>query len=132
MSITRSISSSVVLLKRFRNGSAGIVYQNVEVAKGRDGLLDGGFAGVGFGGVRLDHDRLSAVGFNLFNHRRGRIGVFRVGNGLHSLRLPPGVWRSQRNAARAARYQCIFSFQFPIHDLSPVSFEVEFILYRLV
>ena len=36
------------------------------------------------------------------------------------------------DAARAARDKCNFSFQFPIHDLSPVCFEAEFILYRLV
>jgi len=39
------------LLERFRNGSSGIVYKDVEAAEGRNGLFDRRFAGVGISGV---------------------------------------------------------------------------------
>ena len=65
------------LLKRFRNGRAGVVYEDVKFAEGRNGLFDGGLDGLGIGGVGLNRDRLSAVAFNLLNDRRGRIGTFR-------------------------------------------------------
>src|SRR5947209_3847066 len=66
------------LLKRCRNGSASVVYQDVQSAECRHGLFDCGFAGLGICCVGLNGDRLSAVAFNLLNHRRSCIGAFRI------------------------------------------------------
>jgi hypothetical protein len=68
-------------LKGFRNGRAGIVYQNVESAERRHCFPDRGFARLSISGVRLNRDRLSAVAFNLLNYGRGCISTFCIGDG---------------------------------------------------
>ena len=78
------------------------------------------------GGIRLDRDRLSAGAFNFLDHRRGRIGAFRVGDG----HLRP-VCRQMfsdcgTDAARATRNQCNLSFKF----LSHFSLPFLLIMYR--
>src|SRR5438552_9870084 len=119
ISSTRSISSSVVSSKRFRNGGAGIVYKDVEAAEGRHGLFDRGFAGVGISGVRLNRDRLSALAFNLPDDRCGRVGTFRVCDGHLRPVCSKTFGDCGTNAARAASNECNLSFQFPSHCLSP-------------
>jgi len=94
-------------LKRFRNGSAGIVYQNVEVAKGRDGLLDGGFAAsdlVASAWITIAFPPLPSISLTT------DAAAWRLSSRkwLHSLRLPPGVWDRSANAARARPYQWQF------------------------
>jgi hypothetical protein len=118
-------------LERFWNGRAGIVHQNIQLAEGGDDLFDRGLDGVRIGGIRLDCDRLSALAFNLLNHRRGCIGSFRVGDGYIRPVRGQAFGDGGTNAAGAARNKCNFSFQFPVHDLS-LSFKVDFFLYRLV
>ena len=108
------------LLKCFRNGRAGVVYKDIESAESRHCLFDGGLARLGISGVRLNRDRLSAVAFNLLNNRRGRIGAFRVGDGYLRPICGQAFSDGGANAARSARNQCNFSFQFSVHDLSPV------------
>jgi len=52
------------LLKEFRNGCAGVVYQNIKPTEGRDDFFDGGMDSLGIGSVRLDSDSFSAAAFN--------------------------------------------------------------------
>jgi hypothetical protein len=69
------------LLKRFRNCRAGIVYQHIQPAEGRDGLFDRTLDCFDVGRVRLDRDGISAAKFNRFDYGRGRAGVLRVRDG---------------------------------------------------
>jgi len=66
------------LLERFRNGCAGIVHQDIQLAEGRDGLFDRSLHGVGIGGIRLNRDRPSASTFNLLHDRSGCISALGV------------------------------------------------------
>src|SRR5438034_2736971 len=66
------------LLERFRNGRAGTVHQNIQLAEGRDGLFDRGLDGVRIGGICLNRNRLSAAAFNLLHDRGGRISALGV------------------------------------------------------
>jgi hypothetical protein len=91
-----------------------------------------GFARLGIRGVRLNGDRLSAVAFNLLNYGRGGISTFRVGDGYLRPVYGQTFGDGGADTARAAGDKRNFSLQSPIHGLSPVSFKVGFVLYRLV
>ena len=67
------------LLKGFRNGRAGIVYQYVKPAKGRHCLCNGSPDGFGIHRIRLDGNGFPAIAFDGVYNRRSRTGVFRVG-----------------------------------------------------
>jgi hypothetical protein len=110
------------LLKRFRNGRAGIVHQDIESAERGHGFLDSALNSFGIGGIGLNGDRLSAVAFNLLNDRRGRISAFRVGDGDVRSVCSQTFGDGGANTARAAGDECNFPFQFPIDGLSPASF----------
>src|SRR6266478_1800326 len=103
-------------LKRFRNGRAGIVYQDVESAECRHGFFDCGFARLGISGIGLNRDRFSAIAFDLLNHRRGRISTFRVCDGYLRSVGSQTFGDGGANAARAASDECNLSFQFSVHD----------------
>src|SRR5207237_1389066 len=132
MSITRSISSSVVSSNVFGMAVPSLFTRTSSLPNVAHGLFHGGLGGLGLSGVCPDRDRLSAVAFNLLDHRRGCIGAFRVGDRYFRPVRSQTFGDGGTNAARSARDQGNLSFKFSIHGLSPVSFEVGFILYRLV
>jgi hypothetical protein len=69
------------LLERFRNGRAGIIYKDIQLAESCHGLFDRGYDGIDINGIRPDCDRLLAGAFNCFDHVGSRLGVLRIRNG---------------------------------------------------
>ncbi len=91
------------LLKRFRNGRAGIVHQDIQLAEGRGGLFDRGLDGVRVGGIRLNCNCLSAATFNLLHDRSGRISALGVSK-RHA--CPFGCQPPGNRRANPARTTC--------------------------
>jgi hypothetical protein len=96
------------VLEPLGNGHAGIVHKYIELAEGRDDLLDRGVDGASISGVRLDRDSLSSIEFNRFDHGGSRTGVLRVCDG-HIRPVRSQTFRDRgTNATRAAGNECYF------------------------
>src|SRR6266436_3664413 len=129
MSITRSISSSVVSSNVFGMAVPALFTKTSSWPNVATVFSTAALPASASVASALNRDRFSAVAFDLLNHRRGRTGAFRVGDGYLRPVCGQTFGDGGANTSRAAGDEGNFSFQFPIHGLSPVSFEVEFILY---